>query len=105
MRTSRWPTTLPCVVQAVTQERGAAAVAALLTSSAGLALMTAAPALADEVESTFSQGSYNVTLGLFLFALPGLYSLIKRSTKAKVRRSLPREYRVGLLAETEASPV
>jgi len=59
-------------------------VAALMTSSAGLSLLTAAPALAEE--TGYYQGSYNVTLGLFLFALPGLYSLIKRSIKSKVRR-------------------
>eukprot|EP00959_Pyramimonas_sp_CCMP1952_P103600 2166608-Pyramimonas_sp.AAC.1 len=39
--------------------------------------------LAAEGEAGYSQSSYNVTLGLFLFALPGLWSLIKRSTKSK----------------------
>jgi len=64
----------------------AVALGTLLTSNAALALMTAPVALADAAEPGYFQGSYNVTLGLFVFALPGLWSLVKRSTKSKVVR-------------------
>mmetsp|Transcript_204 Transcript_204/g.493 ORF Transcript_204/g.493 Transcript_204/m.493 type:complete len:277 (+) Transcript_204:271-1101(+) len=35
---------------------------------------------------TYSKASYYVILGLYLFSFPGLWSTIKRSTKAKVKR-------------------
>lgn len=34
--------------------------------------------------SSYSKSSYYTALGLFLFSLPGLWSLIKRSTKSKI---------------------
>ena len=37
-------------------------------------------------EVTYSKASYNVILGLYLLSFPGLWSTIKRSTKAKVKR-------------------
>mmetsp|Transcript_13842 Transcript_13842/g.32334 ORF Transcript_13842/g.32334 Transcript_13842/m.32334 type:complete len:271 (-) Transcript_13842:4347-5159(-) len=37
-------------------------------------------------EVTYSKASYYVILGLYLFSFPGLWSTIKRSTKAKVKR-------------------
>ena len=70
----------------------AAAKAEQSSMSAETALSSYLPAalwlLAAEGETGYSKSSYNVTLGLFLFALPGLWSLIKRSTKSKVRRYL-----------------
>jgi len=63
-----------------------------LSLSLFAALVTlASPALADgsvptPPTSSPPAGSYYVSLGLFLFTLPGLWSLIKRSPKAKVKR-------------------
>jgi hypothetical protein len=37
-------------------------------------------------EVTYSKASYYVILGLYLLSFPGLWSTIKRSTKAKVKR-------------------
>lgn len=37
-------------------------------------------------EVTYSKASYNAILGLYLLSFPGLWSTIKRSTKAKVKR-------------------
>ena len=45
------------------------------------------PALAEEV-STFSSASYYTTLALYVLALPGVYSLVTRSVKAKVVRKV-----------------
>jgi len=64
--------------------RDAPGLSSLMWSNAALSLMAAAPSLAAEGEQGYSSGSYNVTLGLFVFALPGLWSLIKRSTKSKI---------------------
>lgn len=36
-------------------------------------------------ETGYSQASYYTTLGLFLMSFPGLYSLVMRAPKAKVR--------------------
>eukprot|EP00894_Picocystis_sp_ML_P004866 jgi/Pico_ML_1/55383/g1075.t2 len=44
--------------------------------------------LATESEAQYSKGSYYVTLALFLMSIPGLYSLVKRSTKSKVVRKV-----------------
>lgn len=47
-------------------------------------------------ETGYSQASYYTTLGLFLMSFPGLYSLIMRSPKAKVRGSTKRScYMLG----------
>lgn len=54
-----------------------------------LALFLAAnPAFADATPPTTAPpaSSYYVSLGLFLLTLPGLWSLIKRSPKAKIKR-------------------
>lgn len=37
-------------------------------------------------EVTYSRASYYTILGLYVLSLPGLWSTIKRSTKAKVKR-------------------
>eukprot|EP00793_Prasinoderma_coloniale_P001981 PRCOL_00002489-RA len=57
----------------------------------------AAAAAADE--PGYAKSSYYTTLGLYLFSLPGLYSLVKRSTKAKV---VQKTYAVPGPAVTEA---
>jgi len=56
----------------------------ILYSNAALALLAATEATAEGADQGYSQGSYNVTLGLFVLALPGLWSLVKRSTKSKI---------------------
>lgn len=35
---------------------------------------------------SYSKASYYTVLGLYLFSFPGLWSTIKRSTKAKIKR-------------------
>ena len=50
-----------------------------LFSSAALVI----PALAEG--TGYSQASYYTSLGLFILSVPGVWSLIKRSTKSKVR--------------------
>eukprot|EP00210_Caulerpa_lentillifera_P001506 g1444.t1 len=47
---------------------------------------SAGPVFAVELPSSLPQGSYYVTLGLFVMTVPGLWSLIKRSTKSKIKR-------------------
>jgi hypothetical protein len=47
--------------------------------------------LAETVEkieptSTYSKASYYTTLGVYVLSFPGLWSQIKRSTKAKLKR-------------------
>ena len=60
----------------------------LAAAAWALTLATAPlPALAEEV-STFSSASYYTTLALYLLALPGVYSLVTRSVKAKVVRKV-----------------
>lgn len=55
----------------------------LWSSPAGALLLLAA---ADGGEAGgYSQNSYYATLFLFLISFPGLYSLVKRSTKSKAR--------------------
>jgi len=39
-----------------------------------------------EVTSTYSKASYYTTLGLYVMSFPGIWSQIKRSTSAKVKR-------------------
>lgn len=51
-----------------------------LFSSAALVI----PALAEG--TGYSQASYYTSLGLFILSVPGVWSLIKRSTKSKVSR-------------------
>jgi len=58
----------------------------------GNSLLTAADTSAIDYipgtsgDVTYSKASYNVILGLYAFSFPGLWSTIKRSTKAKVKR-------------------
>ena len=56
-------------------------------SSAGVppALFSVAPLMILADATGYSQASYNTTLGLFLLSLPGVWSLVKRATKSKVR--------------------
>eukprot|EP00890_Picochlorum_soloecismus_P002540 jgi/Picsp_1/3287/NSC_06127-R1_protein len=49
-------------------------------------LCSPASALTEQPTGSPPASSYYVSLGLFLVTLPGLWSLIKRSPKAKVRR-------------------
>eukprot|EP00250_Pteridium_aquilinum_P011673 c20232_g1_i1 orf=51-869(+) len=42
------------------------------------------PAIADNSEGGYSQASYYTSLGLFVLSAPGIWSLIKRSTKSKI---------------------
>jgi len=51
---------------------------------AALAALAPLPALAED--SGFSAASYYTTLGLYVVSFPGVYSLVKRSGKAKVVR-------------------
>lgn len=71
--------------------------------SAALPFMELPAAAASEIsEGGFSRQSYYVTLGLFVLTLPGLWSLIKRSAKAKIRR---RTYEVDGPAREGAMPL
>ena len=47
---------------------------------------SSAAAHAESMTTSPPASSYYVSLGLFLFTLPGLWSLIKRSPKAKIKR-------------------
>eukprot|EP00899_Mesostigma_viride_P026476 jgi/Mesvir1/7012/Mv09144-RA.1 len=60
----------------------------LYSSIGGPLFLLAAEALAEEPASTssYSKASYYTILGLYIISLPGLYSLIKRTTKRKVVR-------------------
>lgn len=49
-------------------------------------MVDSSAAYADGMASSPPASSYYVSLGLFLFTLPGLWSLIKRSPKAKIKR-------------------
>lgn len=64
--------------------------AVTLSTSVMLMLMASmvdsSAAYADGMTSSPPASSYYVSLGLFLFTLPGLWSLIKRSPKAKMKR-------------------
>lgn len=66
---------------------GPATTSALLSSPIMLYLLAE--------ETGYSQASYYTTLGLFLMSFPGLYSLIMRAPKAKVRS--PQAGHVGTL--------
>ncbi|KAL3687593.1 hypothetical protein R1sor_013902 [Riccia sorocarpa] len=52
--------------------------------SAAAAPMLILPALADN--GGYSQASYYTSLGLFVISVPGVWSLVKRSTKSKIVR-------------------
>jgi len=56
----------------------------LAVSDTGTSASDYIPGTTGEV--TYSKASYYVILGLYLISFPGLWSTIKRSTKAKVKR-------------------
>lgn len=66
-------------VRASLLQEAATSSSALLRSSSSHHLMF----LADSV--AYSRASYYTSLGLFVISVPGLWSLIKRSVKSKVR--------------------
>eukprot|EP00245_Coleochaete_scutata_P007789 TRINITY_DN23558_c0_g1_i1.p1 TRINITY_DN23558_c0_g1~~TRINITY_DN23558_c0_g1_i1.p1 ORF type:complete len:324 (+),score=63.65 TRINITY_DN23558_c0_g1_i1:48-1019(+) len=67
---------------AIDGDMGQQASETLLLSSAAIII----PMLAEGPAPGYSQASYYTSLGLFLLSLPGLWSLIKRSTASKVVR-------------------
>lgn len=71
------------------QQAAAAAAAgapATLASLAALWALAELPAEASDLSGGPPASSYYVSLGLFLITVPGLWSLIKRSPKAKIKR-------------------
>jgi hypothetical protein len=71
-----------------TTSRSGWADSTLWSSAAGPLLLLAAEASAEagaSGDTGYSQNSYNATLFLFVLCFPGLYSLVKRSAKSKVR--------------------
>lgn len=56
------------------------------TTAAGEATSAASDPTATSFLPTYSKASYYTTLALYLASFPGLWSQIKRSTKAKVKR-------------------
>ena len=84
----------------ITEKSLRATVLTPLFITAGMGLPP--PSLAAELPAAMSKGSYYVTLGLFVMTAPGLWSLIKRSTKSKIRR---RTYSVPGPAETNSMPL
>ncbi|GAB4821324.1 hypothetical protein N2152v2_008370 [Parachlorella kessleri] len=74
-----------------------------LSASVTLWLLSELPSLAaGELSGSPPASSYYVSLGLFLITLPGLWSLIKRAPKAKVRR---RTYEVAGPSGPDAQPL
>lgn len=69
---------------AVADVADAVADAAPVTDVAPVA--DAVPSVPQAGEVSYSKASYYTVLGLYLFSFPGLWSTIKRSTKAKVKR-------------------
>ena len=61
--------------------------AGVVTETASTASTVAVEAASSEVaQSTYSKVSYYTTLGLYVMSFPGLWSQIKRSTTAKLKR-------------------
>lgn len=56
------------------------------SSSSADAVVASAPTPSEEFAPTYSKASYYTTLALYAASFPGLWSQIKRSTKAKVKR-------------------
>mmetsp|Transcript_5767 Transcript_5767/g.10423 ORF Transcript_5767/g.10423 Transcript_5767/m.10423 type:complete len:295 (+) Transcript_5767:36-920(+) len=56
------------------------------STSAAVVEEVAAPAAASSFDPSYSKASYYTTLALYVATFPGLWSQIKRSTKAKVKR-------------------
>eukprot|EP00243_Klebsormidium_subtile_P003011 TRINITY_DN16142_c0_g1_i1.p1 TRINITY_DN16142_c0_g1~~TRINITY_DN16142_c0_g1_i1.p1 ORF type:complete len:311 (-),score=44.21 TRINITY_DN16142_c0_g1_i1:209-1111(-) len=65
-------------------------------------LVIGALASADSPAGGYSQASYYTTLGLFVLSAPGLWSLIKRSTKSKI---VQKTFVVDGPAKVEAKPL
>ena len=62
-------------------------VAGVVTETASTASTVTVEAASSEVaQSTYSKVSYYTTLGLYVMSFPGLWSQIKRSTTAKLKR-------------------
>ena len=66
--------------------------------------------LAENVEkleptSTYSKASYYTTLGVYVLSFPGLWSQIKRSTKAKLKRKTYIRYVMLYMTQAEPSAI
>lgn len=78
--------------QPYTEQRGAATECKVdahfdpLLATICLWSLSELPAVADTVSGGPPASSYYVSLGLFVITLPGLWSLIKRAPKAKIKR-------------------
>lgn len=57
-----------------------------LFPSSNLIAEASTDAVASSQPASYSQASYYTTLGLYLLSFPGIWSQIKRSTSAKVKR-------------------
>ena len=55
-------------------------------ASSNLIAEASTDAVASTQPASYSQASYYTTLGLYLLSFPGIWSQIKRSTSAKVKR-------------------
>lgn len=64
----------------------AAGAPATLASLMALLALSELPVEAAELAGSAPASSYYVSLGLFLITIPGLWSLIKRAPKAKIKR-------------------
>ena len=64
--------------------RRRAAVAEVLAAGASVDGLVGSGGELASIAEGYSKSSYYTALGLFLFSLPGLWSLIKRSTKSKI---------------------
>ncbi|KAL4422257.1 hypothetical protein ABPG75_008454 [Micractinium tetrahymenae] len=73
-------------LEAPQQAAAAAGAPATLASLAALWALAELPAEAADLSGGPPASSYYVSLGLFLITVPGLWSLIKRSPKAKIKR-------------------
>lgn len=62
-------------------------IADLMSSSGFSSMLTSvSDAVVDVGAPTYSKASYYTTLGLYLMSFPGIWSTVKRSTKAKTKR-------------------
>ena len=57
-----------------------------IISSSSTILSDVAAASSEAMDSSYSKVSYYTTLGLYVMSFPGLWSQIKRSTTAKLKR-------------------
>eukprot|EP00555_Chaetoceros_dichaeta_P009182 CAMPEP_0198258628 /NCGR_PEP_ID=MMETSP1447-20131203/7993_1 /TAXON_ID=420782 /ORGANISM="Chaetoceros dichaeta, Strain CCMP1751" /LENGTH=349 /DNA_ID=CAMNT_0043945793 /DNA_START=187 /DNA_END=1236 /DNA_ORIENTATION=- len=70
----------------ITEEFSNAASAAAAAATSVVTPPKAVTATAQGFSSTYSKASYYTTLGLYALSFPGIWSQIKRSTKAKTKR-------------------